>query len=330
MTLTVEIQRIANAALLAADSLLADWLPDGTRKGKEYWPTNPVRADRQPGSFSINLHSGTWHDFASGDKGGDLVSLLAYLRNCRQLDAARIIAGHLGLPFGGRQSKRDMLAEEIERQRIARQREERQQKTKAEQQAGWARTTARALHQWGKAVPADSDHPYIVRKGIKPHHLRQLGDVLLVPVCWRGAVVNLQRINADGGKRFMSGGKVVGCYSPFGRIKSGGDLHIVEGVATAATLYEQTGKPVAAALSAQNLLSVGFELKRRYPAAVLIIGGDDDRAKEAEGKPNVGKLAAIHAAATLGCGYVLPAWPEDAPLHLSDFNDLRKWQGGGV
>lgn len=330
MTLHFEIQRIADAALLAADNLLADWLPDGTRKGKEYWPTNPVRGDRQPGSFSINLHSGTWHDFASGDKGGDLVSLLAYLRGCRQADAAQMIAQQLGMPFGGEHHKRDLLAEEAERQRIARQREQRQQHADAERQAGWNRTAARARHDFALAGPSDPDHPYLTRKGVKAGHLRQLGDVLLAPICWRGEVVNLQRIAADGGKRFLPGGRITGCYCPFGRIEAGVELYIVEGVATAATLHEQTGKPVAAAMSAGNLLPVGLELKRRYPDAVLIVGGDDDRAKEAEGKPNAGKLAAIHAAAQLGCGYVLPAWPDDAPLHLSDFNDLHLWREGRV
>lgn len=62
----------------------------------------------------------------------------------------------------------------------------------------------------------------------------------------------------------------------------------------------------------------------------LTVAGDDDRAKEAEGKPNAGKLAAIRAAGRLGCGYVLPAWPENAPLHLSDFNDLHLWKEGWV
>lgn len=328
MTLHFEIQRIADAALQQADHLLADWLPDGTRKGKEYWPTNPVRGDRQPGSFSINLHSGTWHDFASGDKGGDLVSLLAYLRGCRQADAARMIAQQLGLPFGGEHHKRDLLAEEAERQRIARQREQRQRKADAERQAGWDRAAARARHDFALAGLPDPDHPYLARKRIKAHHLRQLGDLLLAPICWRGEVVNLQRIAADGSKRFLPGGRITGCYCPFGRIEAGVELYIAEGIATAATLHEQTGKPVAAAMSSGNLLPAGFELKRRYPDAVPIVGGDDDRAKEAEGKPNAGKLAAIHAAAQLGCGYVLPAWPDDAPLHLSDFNDLAVWMEG--
>lgn len=325
MLIHIEIQRVASAALGAADSLLTDWLPDGTRKGKEYWPTNPVRGDRKPGSFSINVHTGTWHDFASGDKGGDLVSLLAYLRGCRQTDAARSIAGQLGLPFG-EDHKRNLLAEEIERQRIARQREQRKQQADAEQQDGWDRAAARARRDWALARLADPVHPYLVRKRIKPNHLRALGDMLLAPICRHGTVVNLQRISGNGDKRFLPGGRITGCYCPFGRIEAGVELFIVEGIATAATLYESTGKPVAAALSASNLLPAGLELKRRYPNTVLIVGGDDDRAKEAEGKPNAGKVAAIHAAEMLDCGYVLPAWPQGAPLHLSDFNDLVQWQ----
>lgn len=323
------IQRIANSALVYIYNLLIDWLPDGTRKGKEYWAINPVRGDRKPGSFSINLHTGIWHDFASGDKGGDLVSLLAYLRGCRQIDAARIIAGQLGLPFDG-DHKRDLLAEKIERQRIARQREQRLQQADVETRAKWEQAATRARRDWALAGPADPNHPYLARKRIKPHHLRQLGSVLMVPICWRGELVSLQRIKANGKKSFLKGGRITGCYCPFGRVEPGVELFIVEGIATAATLHEQTGKPVAAAMSAGNLPPAGLELKRRYPNAVLIIGGDDDRAKESEGKPNAGKLAAIHAAAMLNCGYVLPAWPKSAPLHLSDFNDLAVWREGLV
>lgn len=319
-----EIQRIADAALSVADNLLADWLPDGTRKGKEYWAINPVRGDRKQGSFSINLHTGKWHDFASGDKGGDLVSLLAYLRGCRQVDAACIIAGQLGLLFGG-DLKRDLLSEEIERQRMARKREHSLQQNDRETLAKWAQAAACARRVWALAGPADPCQPYLVRKRIKPYHMRQRGSELLVPICWRGELVSLQRIKADGSKLFLSGGRITGCYCLFGHIEPGIELFIVEGSATAAKLHEQTGKPVAAAMSAGNLLPAGLELKRLHPNAVLVVGGDDDRAKEAEGKPNAGKLAAIHAASMLDWKYVLPAWPKDAPLHLSDFNDLAVW-----
>ncbi|MBV2133355.1 toprim domain-containing protein [Pseudomonas sp. MAP12] len=234
-----------------------------------------------------------------------------------------MIAQKLGLSIGGEQPKRDLLEDEIERQRIARQRMERERKAVAAQQAGWERVAARATRLWGLAILPAPAFPYIELKRIKPHHLRQYNDKLVAPICRRGSVVNLQFIAADGMKRFLLGGRINGCYCPFGRIEPGKPLYIVEGIATAATLHEETGHPVAAALSSTNLLPAGQELQRRYPDAKLIIGGDDDRAKEAEGKPNAGKQAAIQAAKALGCGYVLPAWPEGAPLHLSDFNDLR-------
>jgi hypothetical protein len=94
------IPDIAAAALACSESLVAQWLPDGKRQSAEWIATNPTRADRTPGSFAVNLRTGIWCDFATGDKGGDLVNLLAYLRNVRQREAAALIAADLGLPFG--------------------------------------------------------------------------------------------------------------------------------------------------------------------------------------------------------------------------------------
>jgi len=39
----------------------------------------------------VNLLTGRWADFATGDKGGDPISLLAYLRSISQGDAARLL-----------------------------------------------------------------------------------------------------------------------------------------------------------------------------------------------------------------------------------------------
>ncbi len=87
-----------NAAALSAFPLLVHrWLPDGRVLGREYVARNPRRSDRKPGSFKINLHSGKWADFASGDAGGDPVSLAAYLAGTGQADAARSLAEMLGL-----------------------------------------------------------------------------------------------------------------------------------------------------------------------------------------------------------------------------------------
>jgi hypothetical protein len=85
------------AALASLPTLLARWPPDGRREGNEYVARNPRRQDRHPGSFKINVSSGTWADFATGDRGRDVVSLAAFLANTSQSEAARELARMLGL-----------------------------------------------------------------------------------------------------------------------------------------------------------------------------------------------------------------------------------------
>lgn len=89
-------KQIAAQALLSAETLLGQWLSDGRRNGHEYSATNPLRADKKRGSFSINLNTGAWGDFATDDKGGDLISLYAYLNGMEQLDAAVELADLIG------------------------------------------------------------------------------------------------------------------------------------------------------------------------------------------------------------------------------------------
>ena len=91
-------QKNAAAALPALPALVARWLPNGQHHGREYVALNPNRADRRPGSFRINTRTGPWADFATGDRGGDPVSLAAYLFNLSQADAARRLANMLRVP----------------------------------------------------------------------------------------------------------------------------------------------------------------------------------------------------------------------------------------
>ena len=88
---------VAREALSSAKRLLAIWLPAGKINGGEWKASNPTRDDRHVGSFSVNVRSGRWADFATDDKGGDLVSLYAYLYGMKQPDAAREIAEYLHL-----------------------------------------------------------------------------------------------------------------------------------------------------------------------------------------------------------------------------------------
>lgn len=92
----VDFKAIAAAALDAAHRLVPAWLPDGHKAGPEWKARNPTRDDRKAGSFSVNLVTGQWADFATGDKGGDLLSLYAYLRHGgSQLEAARELGEEL-------------------------------------------------------------------------------------------------------------------------------------------------------------------------------------------------------------------------------------------
>lgn len=78
-------------------SLVPRWLPHGRRQGLEWIACNPRRNDRKLGSFKINLVTGRWADFATGDKGGDPISLLAFVRGVSQGEAARLLRRELGL-----------------------------------------------------------------------------------------------------------------------------------------------------------------------------------------------------------------------------------------
>jgi hypothetical protein len=93
----VSFKAISAAALVHLPALVRRWLPDGKRQGHEWVSRNPTREDRKPGSFKINLRTGRWADFASGAKGGDVISLAAHLFRLSQLAAASKVAAMLGI-----------------------------------------------------------------------------------------------------------------------------------------------------------------------------------------------------------------------------------------
>lgn len=97
----IDFTAVRYAAQWHVETLVSRWLPDGRRAGNEWVARNPNRDDRNPGSFSVNLTFGAWADFATGDRGSDVVSLAAYLffsnHDRPQLEAARALSRTLGL-----------------------------------------------------------------------------------------------------------------------------------------------------------------------------------------------------------------------------------------
>ncbi len=95
----IDFGAINRATLAVLPAVLRRLLPDGRIVGGEWVARNPTRADRRPGSFKVNLWTGRWVDFATGDCGGDPV-LYAYVEQCRQSDAAIWLAQMLGMDGG--------------------------------------------------------------------------------------------------------------------------------------------------------------------------------------------------------------------------------------
>ena len=93
----IDYDQINRAALVSFPAVLTRVLPSGKQVHREWVALNPRRADRHLGSFKVNRYNGKWCDFATGDKGGDPVSLVAYIEGVSQAEAAQRLARMLGL-----------------------------------------------------------------------------------------------------------------------------------------------------------------------------------------------------------------------------------------
>ncbi|KVH30765.1 hypothetical protein [Burkholderia cepacia] len=132
-----------------------------------------------------------------------------------------------------------------------------------------AEAAAKALDLWGKAGTVHADHPYVRAKNIKPYGAKQLREQLVLKVQdIGGAHHSAQYIQPDGSKAFQTGGRISGCFvAVTGGAKPGNDtpLLVCEGFATACSLHEATGYPVAAAMNAGNLMAVAKAWRAKYP-----------------------------------------------------------------
>ncbi|MDP2601782.1 MAG: DUF3631 domain-containing protein [Deltaproteobacteria bacterium] len=203
----------------------------------------------------------------------------------------------------------------VEAMRRQREAEENRRRAKAEEKAA-------AI--WEASQPGAEDHPYLVRKGVKPYGARVQDNALVIPMRDSGGDLHsLQFVAPDGDKRFLASGRVSGCYFPIGEPKNGAPLCIAEGYATGATIHEATGYPVAVAFNAGNLEAVARALREKFPDGELILCADDDAATA--GNPGLSKAKA--AALSVGGKIAVPDFGTDRPAGVSDFNDLAQCRG---
>ena len=186
-----------------------------------------------------------------------------------------------------------------------------------------ARLTAQAL--WEQAAQAPASHPYLARKGIQPHGVREFGDRLLLPLRdTSGTLHSLQTIAPDGSKRFHAGGRIKGCY--FGLGKPQDTLVVCEGSATGASIHECTGHAVAVAFNAGNVLEVAQSLRSKYPELQIILAADDDHLTDG----NPGLTKATEAAQAAGGLLAVPVFSDGRPDKATDFNDLHQLEGAAA
>lgn len=197
----------------------------------------------------------------------------------------------------------------------------REMKAKRERELAVLRESAaqNATEQWESAPLASDEHPYLKRKGVSNPGLRVASDGRLMAPMYVGAdLASLQMISADGEKRFLKGGKTGGAWWAIGGAldSSCKRVYLAEGVATAASIFEATGKPVAIAYSASNMTSTAQSVRAIVgPVCEVVIVGDNDDSGtgEREGKK---------AAQACGGTFIMPPAIGDANDYAQAGGDL--------
>lgn len=173
-----------------------------------------------------------------------------------------------------------------------------------------AAAAKKAMQIWGRSKTATQqcNHPYLMNKCIRPIGVRIYGNVLVIPIRYESRqLINLQFINSDGEKRFLSGGRKHGCFHIIGEQTD--NILICEGFATGASLHEETAQRVVIAFDAGNLLPVAQNIRKLSPKSTIIICGDNDLS-------NVGQTKAWAAALAVNGKVLIPKIPG------KDWNDL--------
>jgi len=270
-----------------------------------------------------------------------------HLHEMRLANGDDLIVGSYGVWRGAENNatkveikKNDLSAEQREslRKRLA----EDKRLAEIARKADAERAAAQASAAWKKCT--EQGHcDYLDRKGIGAHGVRfSPSGAMVVPMLdVNGKIHGLQVIRGKakvGDRRALDkefwprGLTMKGKFHLLGMAASSQVILVAEGYATAASLFEATGLPVAVAYSANNLAPVASALHGRYKTARILICADDDCFSEG----NPGITAASAAAMEVGGAFVAPIFTDQAARQdafdakgqkLTDFNDLHALEG---
>jgi phage/plasmid primase-like uncharacterized protein len=166
------------------------------------------------------------------------------------------------------------------------------------------------------------DHKYLAAKKIKSYGLKHYNGKLVVPIFSSTSIehniTSLQYIDHKGNKRFTSGGLVKGSFFNIGfnfnewhTIKK---IIVVEGYATASSVYQATGLPTICVFSANFGLEAVSNIRKFTNAEIILAFDNDD---SGVGQAQAEKVsAAVH-----NCSIKIPG------AIGKDFNDIFLEQG---
>lgn len=206
----------------------------------------------------------------------------------------------------------------LESQRIARQ-----------QEREWEEAAVRARHTWlDYCIQADMNHPYLVKKRLKPLGIRQFKHELVVPVysLKNGGIQSLQFIApkkdpiTKRDKRFLTGGKTKDGFYANRPFQQATDKRIIisEGWATSQSLAQQwkvQGWHVVA-FNAGNLLAVAKSMRMQFPKIEIVIAADNDES-------GVGEVAAMQAAKAVNGKVSMPQFTDE---ERKQYGKISDWQ----
>jgi putative DNA primase/helicase len=142
-----------------------------------------------------------------------------------------------------------------------------------------------AQNIWEKSTPCEK-HPYLERKQVLSHGLRQHEDGrLIIPLLdAQLEIVGLEYIDDDGGKKFLTGSKKKGSFFLLGEhmLKDAAVINYAEGYATAASYFQDSQQPVICCFDAGNLKPVAETISEYFPNAKHVFIADQDESKTGE------------------------------------------------
>lgn len=322
---------------LEVDGRLVRCRVEGEREKRGWYVLHEITTDR--GQRLIVGSFGVWR---GADQGAQKVQLRKVELSRDQLDAIR------------KRQAADRKAAEAAKRRDA------------------ERAAAMARRVWEKCSD-DGDSEYLLRKGVGAHGVRfgKSGTLVVPMMDVDGLVHGLQMIRTP--KQATAERRPVKEFWPAGLAKKGhfcliggspqahAVVLVAEGYATAATLHEATGYPVAIAFDAGNLLPVCEVLRKRFPQARILICADDDtlqkcseckapvdvsvhpetcpNCEQPHKRSNAGFSCASTAALAVKGAWVAPQFADlaarfdvfaKAGRKRTDFNDLQAVEGIAV